>query len=270
MNFFKRIFNKKENLGQLDNNLDNLSIDKDGNITSVFTTTINNEIVDIPISTTIKSLEKFEKNQDNPNSCEREPKEGEIKLSVNYPLYKLKGRKEILEKMFNEQELAALRGYHFFIVSKKQFEQLQEETKKHDEYNDILTQTANLNNQGITFEKENKIDEAICIYEKNITLGYPATHAYERLMILYRKRKETENEINVIKRAIQVFEFENNKRANELLKEKPYLKDDVEKAIKDNKPLVDKKTGKLCFNPYQILKYKARLDTITNKTKLQK
>lgn len=39
---------------------------------------------------------------------------------------------------------------------------------------DALGQTASSNNQGIQLEKENRIEEAIKVYEDNIKLGYPA------------------------------------------------------------------------------------------------
>lgn len=44
---------------------------------------------------------------------------------------------------------------------------------------DLLEKTASLNNQGITLEREGKVEEAIKVYEENITLGYPAHHSYD-------------------------------------------------------------------------------------------
>lgn len=68
-----------------------------------------------------------------------------------------------------------------------------------------LFRTTERNNIGIQLEKNGKIDEAIAVYEDNIRDGYPAYHSFQRLMIIYRKRKEYDNEIRVIKRGIEVF-----------------------------------------------------------------
>lgn len=68
-----------------------------------------------------------------------------------------------------------------------------------------LLGTARRNNEGTELEKSGRIDDAIAVYEENIKVGYPASHSYERLMILYRKRKEYDQEIRVILRAIEVF-----------------------------------------------------------------
>ena len=46
---------------------------------------------------------------------------------------------------------------------------------------------------------------AIKTYEKNIESDFPAHHSHKRLMVLYRKNKDYENELRVIKRAVEVF-----------------------------------------------------------------
>lgn len=61
------------------------------------------------------------------------------------------------------------------------------------------------NNDGIALEKDGKIEEAIKAYEDNIELGFPAMHSYTRLMIIYRRLKDFENEQRVIHRAIEVY-----------------------------------------------------------------
>lgn len=62
------------------------------------------------------------------------------------------------------------------------------------------------NNDGIAFEKGGKIEEAIKVYEENIELGHPAMHSYTRLMIIYRRLKDYDNEQRVIRRAVEVYE----------------------------------------------------------------
>jgi tetratricopeptide (TPR) repeat protein len=87
-------------------------------------------------------------------------------------------------------------------------EELQEWEKKLSErkiFDDLLYSTALLNNKGIAYEKANKIDEAISCYEQNVSLGYPARHSYQRLMVLYRKVKNYHVELVVIEKAITLF-----------------------------------------------------------------
>ena len=54
-------------------------------------------------------------------------------------------------------------------------------------------------------EKTGDIDGAIALYEENISDTYPATHSYDRLMVLYRRRKDYYNELRVIESAIEKF-----------------------------------------------------------------
>lgn len=69
----------------------------------------------------------------------------------------------------------------------------------------LLSKTASLNNKGKELEKAGKLKNAIKVYETNISLGYPAHHSYKRLMVLYHKAKDFENERRVILRALEIF-----------------------------------------------------------------
>lgn len=64
---------------------------------------------------------------------------------------------------------------------------------------------AKLNNKGIAYENDGNIKQAIKTYEKNIESNYPAHHSFKRLMVLYRKSKDFDNEMRVIERALLVF-----------------------------------------------------------------
>ena len=75
--------------------------------------------------------------------------------------------------------------------------------------NRLLSETARLNSLGIEYEKEGDIDRAIHAYEENINLGYPATHAFERLRILYRRLGDNNNMKRVLKRYAEVFGYDN-------------------------------------------------------------
>lgn len=67
--------------------------------------------------------------------------------------------------------------------------------------------------EGEALEKEGNIEEAITAFEEAITHKYLhcATPFY-RLMVLYRKRKDLENEIRVIKSALEIFPHEEKYR----------------------------------------------------------
>lgn len=101
-----------------------------------------------------------------------------------------------------------------------QFEQKYQEQKI---YEKKLKQCAALNNKGITFEKEGKIKSAINNYEKNIESDYPARHSYDRLLILYRKAKDIDNEIRVCELATIIFP-DDDKYKDRLSKAKLKLK----------------------------------------------
>ena len=62
------------------------------------------------------------------------------------------------------------------------------------------------NLRGIELEKLGKVDNAIELYELNVRDNDDGTHPYERLAIIYRRRKRVEDEISVLERGVWVFE----------------------------------------------------------------
>jgi hypothetical protein len=62
------------------------------------------------------------------------------------------------------------------------------------------------NLKGIQFEKEGQVDKAIALYEANITENFEGNHPYDRLAVIYRKRKQKYDEIRVLEKGIWVFE----------------------------------------------------------------
>ena len=98
---------------------------------------------------------------------------------------------------------------------------LEERLKKKKEQDRLLSKCAQRNNRGSELEKAGDIKKAIKVYESNIQEGcYPAFHSFNRLMVLYRKLKDYDNEIRVIKRALEVFQdsSNNNDERNQLIK----------------------------------------------------
>lgn len=105
-----------------------------------------------------------------------------------------------------------LKGKHIneFKVDKKLLEQAEIALEQRYEEDRRLSETARLNNIGIIAEKEGRIDDAIMAYEENINIGYQASYAYERLRIIYRKRKDFTNMARVIRRYAQVYGYDND------------------------------------------------------------
>lgn len=69
------------------------------------------------------------------------------------------------------------------------------------------------NMRGIELEKRDRIDEAIALYEENVRDGFMGSHPYERLRIIYRKRKDWENALRVCQAAVACPQMDKRKRA---------------------------------------------------------
>ncbi|MFZ4897300.1 tetratricopeptide repeat protein [Enterococcus durans] len=85
----------------------------------------------------------------------------------------------------------------------------------------------NLN--GIELEKSGNIDQAIQLYEKNIKHRFQGNHPYDRLAIIYRKRKDSVNEKRVLEIAIDVFTNDVPKSRPDRLKKLNRFKDRLAK-----------------------------------------
>lgn len=182
-------------------------------------TNINNASLNLNITDDklIKWFQRLEENRLNPDSCEREPNDDEIKLPVEgffnkyikglIPVYNPDDlmHNEIVSRVDKTMNDSDCEGYNYFVLLKSDYKHIEERHNKLVEDERKLYKTAELNSEGKNFEKEGNINEAIKCYEENIKLGYPASHSYERLMVLYRKLKDPENEKRIIKIAIDIF-----------------------------------------------------------------
>lgn len=124
--------------------------------------------------------------------------------------------------------------------------------------NQLLQDTAARNNEGMDYEKKGSVNEAIAIYEENIADGYPALHAFDRLMKIYRRLKDYRNEIRVIERAIEVFAAENKSRANRATEDEPQLTDRINDALLTCEKVMGSH-GFYCFVPYDVVSMQSRL-----------
>jgi len=125
---------------------------------------------------------------------------------------------------------------------------------------EILDIMVDRNNKGIELEKKGDIENAIKLYEQNVDDKFFGTHPYDRLAIIYRKRKKFDDEIRILKRKISIFEKINQEGLHYFLEHcsKDYPKELIEKA-KSFKQICDTK-GRVISNPYPVDNYRKRLE----------
>ncbi len=65
--------------------------------------------------------------------------------------------------------------------------------------------TVDANLSGEELERAGRVDEAIALYEKCVSERFDGSYPYNRLAIIYRKRKDYDNEIRVLEQAIGIY-----------------------------------------------------------------
>lgn len=93
----------------------------------------------------------------------------------------------------------------YVTLDEKKLKQMQTQKDIYENAKARMATTVALSTKGIEQEKSGEEDAAIATYEECIKTGYPATHAYDRLLVIYRKRKDYENEKRVCLLAIDTF-----------------------------------------------------------------
>jgi tetratricopeptide (TPR) repeat protein len=295
----------QENKPIKDDSFDENHVDK-----KIFNYSINTNVgkITFAINKTEKEIvqwyEKLLRNESNPNSCEKEPNENEIKLPVKDFDVKYRyglmandydgNKNEIGDKIGIDHLNAKCDKYNYFVISKSDFDYI---VKKQNEYIERQKKTQKIGRifqSGHSFEKEKKIDEAIKCYEKIIALDYKQIHSYYRLLVLYRKNKDYENEKRICILIIDIHSKENEKRLQRSLsnEENKGLEDRIINAHNKNEPLfiegrkwrkfeMEGANGRILFsdyqqpgfssvpsciyNPYEVSKYKDRLEKINKK-----
>ena len=113
------------------------------------------------------------------------------------------------EEVFWRSQDALWNDKKYMEVSEQEYRTIMERYKKKQLDERRLSECVELNNKGIELEKNGETDAAIEVYEKNIKPGcWPARHSFDRLLVLYRKRKDYTNELRVCKAAIELFDGE--------------------------------------------------------------
>lgn len=172
-----------------------------------FTVNGNETRIQVPISEAFfRNMEAMERNRANPLSCEREPNADEVRVPITFfePCCGLVGW-EKYDMYWDARRSASFKGYNNIIVNAADYEEAKAYIDKRKQYEEKLRATAALNNEGREHEQNGEIDAAISTYEECVALGYPACYAYERLMILYRRKKDYINEKRIIEIALKVY-----------------------------------------------------------------
>lgn len=129
--------------------------------------------------------------------------DGIVKVSVRSLMKKYMA--VMPQDFFFDLNSATLKGVKTVFVKSSVIADLDKALVEKKEKDKWLRDCSVRNNRGIEHEKNGKVRLAVKAYEDNIKEGcYPACHAFDRLMIIYRKQKDFENEIRVIDRAIDV------------------------------------------------------------------
>lgn len=81
-------------------------------------------------------------------------------------------------------------------------------------------------------ERNGEVDEAIDLYEKNLEENFIGSFPYERLAIIYRRKKQFNDEIRVLKHAIWIYE---NLVSEQVMTRIPQLKKFYERLNKAEK-----------------------------------
>lgn len=189
-----------------------------------------------------------------------------IKTRINIRTFMKKYHSVLPDDLFVELEKASWNG-RWAIITTSTIIELDKRLSERKAKDKKLSTCAKLNNLGKEYEADGKLSLAIKTYEKNITGDcYPATYSFDRLMVLYRKRKDYVNEIRVISKAIKVFTTENERRAQKAIKEYPDKEKQIRAALETctnvKGALRSTLTGAVlyCFCPYPVNKYKQRLE----------
>lgn len=96
----------------------------------------------------------------------------------------------------------------YVTLDEKKLKQMQTQKDIYENAKARMATTVALSTKGIEQEKSGDEDGAIATYEECIKTGYPASHAYDCLLVIYRKRKDYDNEERVCKLAIEAFKTE--------------------------------------------------------------
>lgn len=125
---------------------------------------------------------------------------------------------------------AVINGEALFLVYDDEMDWIMRRRDELAEFDRRLSEAVGNNNDGIALEKAGDIDGAVMKYEQNIMPGaYFTLHPYHRLCVIYRGRKDHDNEIRVIETCLSRPEWDKAQYAGS--NERQFFEDRLEKTI---------------------------------------
>nr|BFF37760.1 hypothetical protein BACT7_26220 [Tenacibaculum mesophilum]BFF41182.1 hypothetical protein BACY1_29870 [Tenacibaculum mesophilum] len=91
------------------------------------------------------------------------------------------------------------------IFGKKTPKEIIQEKSENQESDNYFSNQVDRNLKGKEYEEKGEIESAIKEYEENLKEKFEGSHPYNRLAIIYRKNKDYDNEIRVLKSAIRIY-----------------------------------------------------------------
>lgn len=134
----------------------------------------------------------------------------EYKYGINFE----KEKKYLIENKYLKDNKPTEKGErileeHGFVVENHKldsgYNRYIKEAKKNNSSSEPSKDMVDNNLRGMGFEKQKNIEAAIRLYEYNIEHGFNGSHPYERLVIIYRRMKDYDNEIRIIKSALRLY-----------------------------------------------------------------
>lgn len=117
------------------------------------------------------------------------------------------------EGVFWRSQNALWSGKDYVEVSDSEYREMMLRYERKQQDDKRLSKCVELNNEGLSYEKNGDVESAINSYERNICPGcWPARHSFDRLLVLYRKKKDYGSERRVCLRAIDEFPEEEKYR----------------------------------------------------------
>lgn len=245
----------------------------DGKITGVLHLDVYGIKKDVPINTTLDEMDEYDRRKADPNSCARMPNDDETVIRIP----DIKNQDDFVFgpywryvigwgkcDMYHESMCEAMeQGYNNFLMPTIDYMEAMYYAEQKRNWEKAMYVTRDLNNNGIALEKEGRVDEAIAVYEENVKNGseFFALHAFDRLIVLYRKRKEYGKECAVIEKVIRLSQRENRIRVKSAIKDHPDKKQEIILAYGKNERLKDE-DGRYLFCPYEVIKYEKRLEKV--------
>ena len=97
-------------------------------------------------------------------------------------------------------------GRDYVEVSDSEYREMMLRYERKQQDDRRLSECVELNNEGLSYEKNGDVESAINAYERNICPGcWPARHSFDRLIVIYHRNKDYGSERRVCLRAIDEF-----------------------------------------------------------------